>query len=66
MDCDTIDLNQVEQATSSVTTSDKKQGYRPRTLQQQHNNGRYAYLPIFPTTSVVVPNDCLLLANVPG
>ncbi|CAF3328711.1 unnamed protein product [Rotaria sp. Silwood2] len=65
MDCDTTDLNQVEQATSSVTTSDKRQGYQPRTLQQQHNNGRYAYLQIFPTTSVAAPNDCLLLANVP-
>ncbi|CAF1525959.1 unnamed protein product [Rotaria sordida] len=42
---------------------DEKQKYN-RTLLDK-NNGGYAYLPIFPT-EYVGPNECLLLANVPG
>jgi hypothetical protein len=63
MASNTIDLNQAEQGVSSLTT-DKRQGYRAKTLHQD-NIARYAYLPLFPTKSFG-PNDCLLLANVPG
>ncbi|CAF4745405.1 unnamed protein product, partial [Rotaria sp. Silwood2] len=38
-------------------------GYQPRTL-LEHNHGRYAYLPIFPS-KYTGPNECLLLADVP-
>ncbi|CAF4171123.1 unnamed protein product, partial [Rotaria sordida] len=62
MDCDRIDLNRAEQATS-LLTSDKRHGYQSTTLPDK-NNGRYAYLPIFPTKSVGI-DECLLLANVP-
>jgi hypothetical protein len=62
-----IDLNRAEQAVSSLTTEQQQQQqqrYQPRTL-RQHNSTRSIYLPIFPTKAVG-PNDCLLLANVPG
>ena len=64
MDCDVVDLNRAEQAVSSLLTSNKRQEYKSRTL-QEHNMARCAYLPIFPTKSIG-PNDCLLLANIPG
>ncbi|CAF5001428.1 unnamed protein product [Rotaria sp. Silwood1] len=57
-----IDLSRAEQATSMLTHHELS-GYQPRTLPDK-NNGRYAYLPIFPTALVGV-DDCLLLANVP-
>ncbi|CAF3025410.1 unnamed protein product [Rotaria sp. Silwood2] len=62
MDCDNIDLNRTEQ-TTSLLNNDEQQGYQPRTL-PNNNNGRYAYLPIFPTKFVGL-DECLLLANVP-
>ncbi|CAF5014661.1 unnamed protein product, partial [Rotaria sp. Silwood1] len=57
-----IDLTQAERSTS-VLTHHELSGCQPRTLPDK-NNGRYAYLPIFPMGSVGVDN-CLLLANVP-
>ncbi|CAF1652636.1 unnamed protein product [Rotaria sp. Silwood1] len=61
-DCNSIDLTQAERSTS-VLTHHELSGCQPRTLPDK-NNGRYAYLPIFPMGSVGVDN-CLLLANVP-
>ncbi|CAF1508620.1 unnamed protein product, partial [Rotaria sordida] len=61
MDFNTIDLTRAEQATS-LLINNKQQEYQSRTLLDK-NNGRYAYLPIFPT-EYVGPNECLLLANV--
>ncbi|CAF3837935.1 unnamed protein product [Rotaria sp. Silwood1] len=63
MDSNTIDSNQAEQTAYSLT-SNEQGGYQPRTL-EEHNHGRYAYLPIFPS-KYDGPNDCLLLANVPA
>jgi hypothetical protein len=60
----TIDLDQAEYAVSSLTNNEQQQGYQPRTL-QQYTNARNNYLPLFPTKSFG-PNNCLLLANVPG
>ncbi|CAF4314561.1 unnamed protein product, partial [Rotaria sordida] len=62
MDFNTIDLTRAEQATS-LLINNEQQEYQSRTLLDK-NNGRYAYLPIFPT-EYVGPNECLLLANVP-
>ncbi|CAF1429983.1 unnamed protein product, partial [Rotaria sordida] len=62
MDFNTIDLTRAEQATSLLITNEQQE-YQSRTLLDK-NNGRYAYLPIFPT-QYVGPNECLLLANVP-
>ncbi|CAF1180742.1 unnamed protein product [Rotaria sordida] len=62
MNCDSIDLNRAEQATSSLKR-DERQGYQSRTLPNKDNE-RYAYLTIFPTKSVGL-DDCVLLANVP-
>ncbi|CAF3948075.1 unnamed protein product, partial [Rotaria sp. Silwood1] len=59
MDSNTIDSNQAEQTAYSLT-SNEQGGYQPRTL-EEHNHGRYAYLPIFPS-KYDGPNDCLLLA----
>jgi hypothetical protein len=59
-----IDLNRAEQAVSLLTTEQQQQRYQSSTL-RQHNSARLVYLPIFPTKAVG-PNDCLLLANVPG
>ncbi|CAF3586707.1 unnamed protein product [Adineta steineri] len=60
-----IDLNRAKQAVSPLlsSTNNKVERYQPKTI-QQHNRGRYAYLPIFPTKSFG-ENDDLLLANVP-
>ncbi|CAF1509164.1 unnamed protein product, partial [Rotaria sordida] len=63
MDFNTIDLTRAEQATS-LLINNKQQEYQSRTLLDK-NNGRYAYLPIFPI-EYVGPNECLLFANVPG
>ncbi|CAF1266381.1 unnamed protein product [Rotaria sordida] len=62
MDFNTIDLTRAEQATS-LLINNEQQEYQSRTLLDK-NNGRYAYLPIFPT-EYVGPNECLVLANVP-
>ena len=64
MASNTIDLDRVEQAISSLITNEQRQEYQPKTLQSR-TNPRYAYLPLFPTKSFG-PNDCLLLANVSG
>ncbi|CAF1442224.1 unnamed protein product [Rotaria sordida] len=61
MDFNTIDLTRAEQATS-LLINNEQQEYQSRTLLDK-NNGRYAYLPIFPT-EYVGPNECLVLANV--
>ncbi|CAF1491629.1 unnamed protein product, partial [Rotaria sordida] len=61
MDFNTIDLTRAEQATSLLINTEQQE-YQSRTLLDK-NNGRYAYLPIFPT-QYVGPNECLLLANV--
>ncbi|CAF1551787.1 unnamed protein product, partial [Rotaria sordida] len=63
MDFNTIDLIRAEQATS-LLINNEQQEYQSRTLLDK-NNGRYTYLPIFPT-QYVGPNECLLLANVSG
>jgi len=63
MDFKRIDLTRVEQATP-LLINNEQQEYQSRTLLDK-NNGRYAYLPIFPT-QYVGPNECLLLGNVPG
>ncbi|CAF4732869.1 unnamed protein product, partial [Rotaria sp. Silwood2] len=63
MDHPTIDLNQTGHTGCSFHNS-QRHGYQPRTLQDKNKNGRYAYLPIFPTKSVGI-DECLLLANVP-
>ncbi|CAF1623646.1 unnamed protein product [Rotaria sp. Silwood1] len=62
MDSVTIDLNRAERATSFLTNNEQER-YKPKTLPDR-NNGRYAYLPIFPTKSAGV-NEYLLLANIP-
>jgi hypothetical protein len=64
MASNTIDLDQTEKAVSSLITDEPRQGYQLKTLQSR-TNGRYAYLPLFPTKSFG-PNNCLLFANVPG
>ncbi|CAF3893269.1 unnamed protein product [Rotaria sp. Silwood1] len=62
MDSVTIDLNRAERATP-FSTNNEQERYKPKTLPDR-NNGRYAYLPIFPTKSAGV-NEYLLLANIP-
>ena len=65
MASNTIDLNQAEQAVSSLLTNDEqRQGYQSKTL-KEHNRSRCVYLPLFPTISYG-PNDHLLFTNVPG
>ncbi|CAF1339092.1 unnamed protein product [Adineta steineri] len=61
-----MNSNRAEQAVSPLlsTVNNKEERYQPKTI-QQHNRGRYAYLPIFPTKSFG-PSDDLLLANVPA
>ncbi|CAF1638114.1 unnamed protein product, partial [Rotaria magnacalcarata] len=62
MHCYNINLNQTEDGIASLNLNEQSV-YQPRTLHGQ-NNGRYAYLPIFPT-KCFGPIDHLLLANVP-
>ena len=65
MASNTIDLNQAEQAVSSLlTNNEQRQGYQSKTL-KEHNRSRCIYLPLFPTMSYG-PNNHLLLTNVPG
>ena len=64
MASNTIDLDRAERAISSLIVDEQRQGYQPKTLQSRIN-GRYVYLPLFPIKSFS-PNNCLLLANVPG
>ena len=65
MASNTIDLDQAEQAVSSLLSNDEqRQGYQSKTL-KEHNRSRCVYLPLFPTISYG-PNDHLLLTNVPG
>ncbi|CAF1325304.1 unnamed protein product [Rotaria sordida] len=63
MDCEDIDFNRTEQITSWLTNNEQQE-YQSKTLPDK-NNGRFAYLPLFPTKSVGI-DDCLLLTNVPG
>ena len=62
MDCNTIDLNQAEQAVSQLL-SDNRQEYQRRKLQARRH--RYYHLPLYSTKSFG-PDDHLLLPNVPG
>ncbi|CAF1551374.1 unnamed protein product, partial [Rotaria sp. Silwood1] len=62
MERNTTDLNQTEYGNFLVDNR-QQHDYQPRTLPDKKKNGRYAYLPLFPTKSVGI-DECLLLANV--
>ena len=64
MASNTMDLNQAEKATSSLIDDEQQDKYQAKTINNS-NRTRLAYLPTFLTISMS-PNDCLLLANVPG
>ena len=69
MASNTVDLNQAEQAVSSLlSTTDEQQRqqqkYQPKTLHHD-NYGRCLYLPFFPTIYANLDQP-LLLANIPG
>jgi hypothetical protein len=65
MDSTTIDLDRAERAVSSILTNDVQcEKYQTKTL-QGYNNPRRVHLPLFPTIAIG-PDNCLLLANVPG